>query len=308
MKSMRWRPNLLLLLVLLSLLCSTSAFLPRYSTRFASRPLFLSREPFAAYTGPPIDLYRILELRRTATDDEIKSGYKKIARTKHPDVTASKFRFEPSDFNVRELTGYLNDNGVGTSNYVEKSEYIASSLEVYKRTSNIPSSLQTKIDKIADEFNKVTTAYMTLSDPAQRRMYDLTGDWGLEKEYIPDSGDKSIGERMGDRSEAARVRRRKGWEQKDEMQRRVYEQNMIEKEEKERELEAIREKGEELRARQREVTQQENERNRRKFENAFKRKGGGDGEKEKIDRHENEADGQDKIKAKWGEIFKNIGF
>ena len=72
-----------------------------------------------------------------------------------------------------------------------------------------------------------------------------------------------------------------------------------------------------MRARQREAAIREREENRIKFErwkgNKAEGEGGGTNEK-KSEGKKNESekdevnDAQEKIKAKWGDIFKNIGF
>ncbi|GMH96845.1 hypothetical protein TrVE_jg14163 [Triparma verrucosa] len=306
-----------LALIVLVIFPFTSTFVIPSRPTGRSLSIFSSRDASASYTGPSVDLYRILNLRRSASDPDIKQAYKKIAREKHPDVTASTLRFDPNNFTTKQLRDYLTDNKVGTSSFVEKSEYISASLSLHKRTSVVPSSLQSEIDRVADEFSLVTLAYGTLSDPSKRRIYDLTGDWGMEKPYTPPTNGSDVGQRMGDRSEAARVRRRKAWQQKDEVQRRVYEQNEKERLEKEAEMEVIKKEGERVRARQREAAIREREENRIKFERWKGNKAEGEGgrtnekksEGKKNESEKDEAnDAQEKIKAKWGDIFKNIGF
>jgi len=125
---------------------------------------------------------------------------------KHPDRFVSELTFVPSNLTIQQLKEYASSNSVGIATLTEKSELVSVASDIYKRTGNPPSFLQSKIDAVNDSFSRVTLAYETLGDPSKRRMYDLTGEWGEEVEFVPlREGGRAD---MGDREEAERVRER----------------------------------------------------------------------------------------------------
>ena len=85
----------------------------------------------------------------------------------------------------------------------------------------MPKSLRARRDEVTSSFSDIALAYETLSDPKKRQMYDLTGEWGREKAYEAPPEPKTRGERMGDRQEAERIRRRQQVQKMDDIQRRM---------------------------------------------------------------------------------------
>lgn len=273
----------------------------------SSCTLSLAAAASNAYNGPAIDLYRQLNINARASDSDIKRAYYKIAKTAHPDNFASELRFDAASLSVSALREYLVENQVGTSTLVEKFELVAAADATHARTGKVNRALHERRDEVTEAFANVALAYETLSDARKRQMYDLTGDWGQEKAFVP-SVSKPPGDKMGDRAEAERVRKRQQVQKMDEVQRRVYERNMQEEKAKKAAEEERRKQGEAERNRQREVTMKQREENKRKFEEWSKG--------EKVERGKPKKDltdeeirraNQDKVKAMWSGIFKNMG-
>ena len=80
---------------------------------------------------------------------------------------------------------YLDENQVGTATLVEKFELVEAAEVNHARTGKVNRALRERRDQITDAFANVALAYETLSDPKKRQMYDLTGEWGQEKEVSP---------------------------------------------------------------------------------------------------------------------------
>ena len=312
------------------------------------------------YDGPLIDLYAVLGVSRRCSDSDIRDSYKSLIRKTHPDRFYSELAFKPEAMSVSELKGYASENRVGTASFTEKSELVNAAREIYKTTNKLPHAQQRRMEEVTDRFQRVNLAFTTLSDPQQRRMYDLTGDWGTKvKAAAPKQTSRSrpppppkkpapapaptprtqapwqraaqqrspppppprqepprARPDIGDRAEAANVRRRGADAQMDDVQRRVYENYQREKAAEEERLKEVRRAGEEETRRKKEASQRLRAKNREKWakENAQyakKRKKFGEvfgdldwqtmSEEQKVAKvRQNQED----IKERWGNLFK----
>mmetsp|Transcript_21012 Transcript_21012/g.29661 ORF Transcript_21012/g.29661 Transcript_21012/m.29661 type:complete len:302 (-) Transcript_21012:678-1583(-) len=234
------------------------------------------------------DFYFTLNVTRDAERSEIRKNYRLLARDWHPDVFVDELRFTPEALSVKQLQAYLDQERVGVYGAIDKQELVDKTVETFKRTGNVPEELELKRQEIQDRFALLNEAYNTLYDEKRRRMYDLSGDWG-----IPGGGRTTTDGGIGDREEAARVRARQEAAQRDPLQEKVYRQYMKEKEEKEKEeAERIR-KREEKKARERE------ERNKERAKLGLK-------PEEEMTEAEIRAANQEKIKAMWGNVFTSM--
>ncbi|GMI25817.1 hypothetical protein TrRE_jg8567, partial [Triparma retinervis] len=233
------------------------------------------------YDGPMIDLYRVLEIRRTATSSSIRSAYKKLSRSNHPDRFVDELRWDPEGMTVGELKGYAGENDVGVATLTDKRELVEVAKQIYRRTGEPDRALRDKIDEVNETFQIINLAHETLGDEERRRYYDLTGDWGEEIVFVPSrEGGRAD---MGDRDEAERVRDRGRKSQMDDVQRRVYEGYLKEEREREEKEKGIREEGERVRRMKRERTEEETRRER-----------------------EGREVRQEMVKEKWGNLFKGV--
>ncbi len=95
-----------------------------------------------------IDHYKVLEVERNATQDEIKKAYKKLEFKFHPD----KFP-EIGDLNMLKAKTHLSE--------VEKNQLI---------------QLKKKFKEHGEKFKKTSEAFKVLSDPEKKSQYDNRED------------------------------------------------------------------------------------------------------------------------------------
>mmetsp|Transcript_16651 Transcript_16651/g.19997 ORF Transcript_16651/g.19997 Transcript_16651/m.19997 type:complete len:300 (+) Transcript_16651:58-957(+) len=234
------------------------------------------------------DFYFTLNVTRSAERSEIRKNYRLLARDWHPDVFVDELRFKPEELSVKQLQDYLDQEKVGVYGAIDKKELLDKAVETFQRTGNVPEELELRRLEVQDRFALLNEAYTTLYDEKTRKMYDISGDWG-----IPGGGRTTKDGGIGDREEAARVRERQEAAQRDPLQEKVYRQYMREKEEKEKE------EAERAREREEKKIREREERNKERARQGLK-------PEEDMSEAEIRAANQEKIKAMWGNIFTSV--
>lgn len=235
------------------------------------------------------DFYFALNVTRTADRSEIRRNYRLIARDVHPDNFVDEMKFDPEGLSVKELLSYLESERVGVATAVDKRELVEKAWVSHRRTQNVDEGLARRREEITGRFALLNEAYTTLYDDKKRKMYDLSGDWGIPGLSGKRKGDGGI----GDREEAERVRERGRAAQRDKVQERVYQRYMKEKEEEAQVEVELTKKREERKAREAE-------------EGRKKREEMGLKPLEDMTEEEIRIENQEQIKAMWGNLFSNI--
>jgi len=175
-----------------------SAFAPS-----AARPVSLRRPRVAPLPAPPAgrlptasprrrvcaalwgraveyedDYYEALGVTRTASADDIRSAFRRMARTLHPDRFVEELKFDVATQTVSEIRAFLGEQNIGTAGVFERSELNELATKANKSSGAIPAALQKRREEKTNRFARINLAYTTLYDPKSRKMYDLTGDWG----------------------------------------------------------------------------------------------------------------------------------
>eukprot|EP00588_Corethron_pennatum_P022429 CAMPEP_0194324098 /NCGR_PEP_ID=MMETSP0171-20130528/26490_1 /TAXON_ID=218684 /ORGANISM="Corethron pennatum, Strain L29A3" /LENGTH=619 /DNA_ID=CAMNT_0039082909 /DNA_START=200 /DNA_END=2059 /DNA_ORIENTATION=- len=175
-----------------------SAFAPS-----AARPVSLRRPRVAPHPAPPAgrlptasprrrvcaalwgravdyedDYYEALGVTRTASADDIRSAFRRMARTLHPDRFVEELKFDVATQTVSEIRAFLGEQNIGTAGVFERSDLNELATKANKSSGAIPAALQKRREEKTNRFARINLAYTTLYDPKSRKMYDLTGDWG----------------------------------------------------------------------------------------------------------------------------------
>jgi len=161
------------------------------------------------------DYYAALNLSRSATPDEIRSAFRKLARTLHPDRFVEEFKFNPPSMSTSEVRAFLTEQRISFVGVFERAELNRLASEAQKKNGAIPSALQKRREDATDRFALINLAYTTLYDTNSRIFYDLSGDWGLGQKQAS-SRSRATGNNNGARQQQERA----GYKQREAAQQR----------------------------------------------------------------------------------------